>query len=152
MIHFVDRAADGELMAELRDTGVLAPDAIDRIFSSMGRPEKCSLSEFLLAGSDVVPEKAWLEWLIRRHGCHRFGRVGWHPEAAAWAWSGPPPEGNYPYRECADKRLLVAVLRPDLLEATVQRWHAPLHRAAATLAELRALNAAWLAAAERCRE
>jgi hypothetical protein len=88
-MHFLNPALDGELMAELRDTGVLAPDLIDRIEAAMGRPECGTLNDFLLAGADLIPEKPWLSWLIRRHGCHRFGRVAWHDEAGAWVRGGP---------------------------------------------------------------
>ncbi len=77
MIHFIDSARDGELIAELRDEGVLARDVIALIDESMGRPESGTLNDFLLAGADFIPEKAWLSWLIRRYGCHRFGHV-WH--------------------------------------------------------------------------
>jgi hypothetical protein len=152
MMHFTEPAADGELMAELRDAGILAPDAIDRIDALLGRPEIGTLNEFLLAGAEIIPEKPWLTWLIRRHGCHRFGRVTWQAEAAAWAQRDRPAEGNLPYRECEDHSLLVAVLRPDLLALTSSQWSVPLHRAAATLAELRELHAAWTGPAAPCRD
>jgi hypothetical protein len=152
MMHFAEPAADGELMAELRDAGILAPDVIDRIDALLGRPETGTLNEFLLAGAEIIPEKPWLTWLIRRHGCHRFGRVGWRGEKAAWAQRDRPKEGNLPYRECEDHSLLLAVLRPDLLEITSRQWPAPLHRAAATLTELRDLQAAWSQAAASCRD
>jgi hypothetical protein len=143
MMHFVDRAADGELMAELRDVGLLAPDTIERIDALMGHPGAGTLNDFLLAGAEIVPEKPWITWLIRRHGCHRFGRVGWPEGAAGWAQADPAAEGNLPYRECADHSLLLAVLRPDLMAATARRWAPRLQRAAATLSEIRALHAAW---------
>jgi hypothetical protein len=151
MIHFIDSARDGELLAELKDESVLAPDVIARIDESMGRPESGTLNDFLLAGADLIPEKAWLSWLIRRHGCHRFGHVAWLDEAAAWAGGGVPPEGNLPVRRCVDGGILLAVLRPDRLPATV-RWLIPtvpgqaasrLHLAAATLREMRKLRSAW---------
>jgi hypothetical protein len=151
MMHFAEPAADGELMAELRDAGLVAPDAIERIDALMGRPETGTLNEFLLAGAAVIPERPWLTWLIRRHGCHRFGRVAWPGEAGAWARAELPADGNLPYRECEDHSLLLAVLRPDLLAATGRRWPGRLHRAAATLAEIRALHAAWKEAAAPCR-
>ena len=143
MMHFTHPTADGELMAELRDAGLLTPDSIGRIDALLGQPETGTLNDFLLAGAEVIPEKPWLTWLIRRHGCHRFGRVFWEGEARAWAEHGPGEEGNLPYRACDDHSLLVAVLRPDLMTATVQRWPGPLHRAAATLAEVRSLHTAW---------
>jgi len=152
MMHFIEPAADGELMAELRDAGLLAPDAIERIDALMGRPETGTLNDFLLAGAEIVPEKPWLSWLIRRHGCHRFGRVAWQGTAAAWAQGGLPEEGNLPYRACPDGSLLLAVLRPDLLAGTGRRWSEPLQHAAATLPELRALHAAWKEAAGPCRD
>lgn len=152
MMHFTEPAADGELMAELRDSGILAPDAIDRIDALMGRPEIGTLNEFLLAGAEIIPEKPWLTWLIRRHGCHRFGPVAWCGESAGWAQRDRPAEGNLPYRECEDHSLLLAVLRPDRLAITSAQWSRPLHRAAATLAELRALQAAWNQAPAPCRD
>ena len=93
MMHFIEPAADGELMAELRDAGLLAPDAIERIDALMGRPESGTLNDFLLAGAELIPEMPWLTWLIRRHGCHRFGQVVWHGEAAPWA-QGDLPGGR----------------------------------------------------------
>jgi hypothetical protein len=145
MIHFRDAVVDGEWMAELKDAGLLAPDGIDRIFKLMGRPEIGTLNEFLLAGADHVPENAWLSWLIRHHGCHRYGKAVWRGEAISWEQNGLPPEGNLPYRQCADNNaLIVAVLRPDLLHATGERlkpraWY----RAAATLREMRDLHDVW---------
>ena len=150
-MHFVEPAADGELMAELRDAGLLAPDVIDRIDAILGRPETGTLNDFLLAGAELVPEKPWLTWLIRRHGCHRFGRVLWPETGAAWTRVELPAAGNLPYRECDDRSLLVAVLRPDLLEETRLSWPGPQFPAAATLVEIRALHAAWRSAAASCR-
>src|ERR1019366_4079099 len=124
MMHFTNPAGDGPFFAELRESGILAPDVIDRINESMGRPESGTLNDFLLAGADLIPEKPWLSWLIRRHGCHRFGRVVWHEEALGWAHEGLPPEGNLPFRQNAPGRLLVAVLRPDCREATSRRLKA----------------------------
>jgi len=152
MMHFAEPAADGELMAELRDAGLLAPDVIERIDLLLGQPETGTLNDFLLAGAEVIPEKPWLTWLIRRHGCHRFGRVAWDGAAAGWSQMEMPREGNLPYRECAGSSLLVAVLRPDLMAATARQWPVPQLRAAATLAEMRALHAAWKGAAAPCRE
>ena len=131
-------------MAELRDTGVLAPDLIDRIDAAMGRPESGTLSDFLLAGADLIPEKPWLSWLIRRHRCHRFGRVLWHEEALDWARDGLPSTGNLPFRKGEPGCVLVAVLRPDCLEATSRSFPAArLHWAAGTLGEIRQLHLAW---------
>jgi hypothetical protein len=143
MMHFENHVVDGELMAELRDVGLLAPDTMERINALMGHPETGTLSAFLLAGADLIPEKPWLTWLIRHHGCHRFGRVLWPGGSPIWAQGDLPEEGNLPYRECEDHRLLVAVLRPDFLAATARRWPETIHRAAATLAEIRALQVAW---------
>jgi hypothetical protein len=144
MMHFIDAAADGELLAELKDAGVLTPDVVDRIHREMGRPETGTLSEFLLAGASCVPEKPWLYWLIRRHDCHRFGRVLLHKDARESASELPPRDDNLPYRRCADGALMVALLRPDLRAATAQSL-APrrVHWAAATLSELGDLRASW---------
>lgn len=142
MMHFIDAAPDGALLAELKDAGVLTPDVIDRTHGEMGRPETGTLSDFLLSGAGCIPEKPWLYWLIRRHGCHRFGRAVLHGDAVDVA--GAAEDDNLPYRLCSDGSLLVAVLRPDLLEPTVRRLSPrPVHRAAAALSELRDLRAAW---------
>jgi hypothetical protein len=144
MLHFRDAAADGEWMAELKDAGLLAPDQIDRIDALMGRPETGTLNEFLLAGAELVAEKAWLSWLIRRHGCHRYGQAVVRDPVSAWPAHDPvPADGNLPFRQCEDRTLLVAVLRPDFLPATgarlpAQSWHP----AAATLREVRDLHCA----------
>jgi hypothetical protein len=145
MMHFTSPAADNEMLAELRDALVLSPDVIERIDSAMGRPESGTLNDFLLAGAEIVPERPWLFHLIRRHGCHRFGRVGWHGEAAPCSGGGWPDDGNAPYRRCADGSFLLAILRPDHLPATLGRMKpARLHRAAATLCEIRDLRTAWM--------
>ncbi len=156
MMHFIDAVPDGLLLAELKDSGVLTPDAIDRIHGEMGRPETGTLSEFLLSGAGCIPEKPWLYWLIRRHGCHRFGRVALRGDAAGIRAEDGAGDGNLPFRVCADGGLLVAVLRPDLRAATARRL-APLRLdwAAATLAELKALGEAWRrvrAEVRQCRE
>lgn len=146
MMHFIDAVPDGQLLAELKDSGVLTPDAIDRIHGEMGRPETGTLSEFLLSGAGCIPEKPWLYWLIRRHGCHRFGRVALRGDAAAIRAEESAGDGNLPFRVCADGGLLVAVLRPDLRDALEKRRLAPrLLWAAATLKESTDLRAAWSA-------
>lgn len=147
MMRFSHPEIDGALAAELRDAGLLAPDIDERIERALGRPEVGTLDDYLLAGADCVPEGPWLAWLIRRHGCHRFGRVGWSEQAGALAADGPPPGGNLPYRRCPGGALLVAVLRPDRRQETVRAHPAgPLLWAAATLRELRALHQAAKAA------
>ena len=144
MMHFVDAARDSPLLAELRDEGVLAPDVVSRIDEALGRPETGTLCDFLLAGAPFIPETPWLSWLIRRHGCHRFGRALWCGDGEEWACGEAPPGSNLPYRSCADGSILVAVLRPDLMDATAARLGSRrLHRAAATPAEIRALRSAW---------
>jgi hypothetical protein len=162
MIHFLDAAADGAWMAELKDAGLLAPDKIELIHGLMGRPETGTLNEFLLAGADIVSEPAWLCWLIRLHGCHRYGKAVWRSEAVKWAQHGIPPDGNLPYRECGDQTLMVAVLRPDLLQSGAEGLRKTrCLRAAATLREARELHSAWRRAsvpargevsAARCRD
>jgi hypothetical protein len=143
MMHFIDAAIDGELLAELKDAGVLAPPVIDRTHREMGRPESGTLNDFLLAGADIIPEQPWLGWLIRRHGCHRFGRVARHGHVPSWDRESFPSDGNLPYRQSSAAALLVAVLRPDLLAATSRRLApARLHWAAGSLRELRELRVA----------
>jgi hypothetical protein len=148
MMHFTNAADDGPFFAELRESGILAPDVIDRIDAAMGRPEAGTLNDFLLAGAELISERPWLAWLIRRHDCHRYGRVDWHEEVAPLASAGPVARGNLPYRKCQDGSILVAVLRPDCRKATGNCWPgARLWWAAATLSELRELNHAWKGAA-----
>lgn len=137
MIRFLEPRADDLLWQELRDASLLDPQSIGRIDDKLGRPESCSLNAVLLAGADVIPERRWLSWLIRRHGCHRYGRVAWRPEAAIWVDGATAEDGNVPYRQTADGgAILVAVMRPDRLDATRRRLAGRVVLpAAATLAE-----------------
>lgn len=143
MIHLLPGSADETLVSDLREAGVLTPDVMERIDSFLGRPEHCRLDEFLLSGADFIKSNEWISWLIRRHRCHRFGRVTWPDDASGWIDGAMPADGNLPYRRCADGRVLVAVLRPDKLPATFERLKEsrPLW-AAATLRELRDLKTA----------
>lgn len=142
MIHFNPASADGRLLAELKDAGVLSPDIIEQIYAAMGRPENGTLDEFLQAGADFIRENDWLSWLIRRHGCHRFGRAIRHETATLWEECGLPADGNFPYRRCGTGHVLVAVSRPDRFEGTQRRVKGfrPLW-AAATLREILDLRA-----------
>jgi hypothetical protein len=144
MMHFEQPVRDGCLLAELKEWGLLTPDRMERIDLKLGRPEIGTLNQFLLAGAGIIPEGDWLSWLIRHHGCHRFGRVAWTEETAALAPRGPGPEGNLPYRRGPLGTPMVAILRPDRWEETAGRYGAAgAQRAAATLAELRELELAW---------
>jgi hypothetical protein len=144
VIHLLPGSTDEALASELRESGILTPDVIERIDAALGRPEHCDLDDFLLSGAEIIKAADWLSWLIRRHGCHRFGRVAWHEDAREWLRGGMPDDLNLPYRRCADGRPLVAVLRPDKVTLTVERMRkeTPVW-AAATLAEVRALKIAW---------
>jgi len=144
MIHLLPGSPDEIFVSELREAGILTPDVMERIDSSLNRPEHCLLDEFLLAGAGFIKTNDWLSWLIRQHGCHRFGRVAWSGDACAWISEGLPADGNLPYRRCADGRVMVAVLRPDRLPATYERLRdsRPLW-AAATLNEILDLKNAW---------
>jgi hypothetical protein len=138
-------SADAALLADLKDAGLLTPDILEGMEIAADRPEDGTLNEYLLAGAKLVSEEAWLLWLIRRHGCHRYGRIGWRDEALTWARSGLPPEGNLPFRPCADgQHALLAVMRPDRIVASERRYPGTTWlRAAATLTEMRDLHAAW---------
>lgn len=150
MMHFLDVEADGALAAELKDAGLLAPDVVERIEAALHRPETGTMNEFLLAGADWIPERAWLSWLIRRHGCHRFGSVGGSP-ATGEPRGAVPADGNLPCRRCGDGSIVVAVLRPDRMAETARRWpRTAVLRAAASLREIRALHEAWARGA--CRD
>ena len=145
MMHLNSAEGDDGLLAELKDAGVLDPGSIERIHEAMGRPESGSLTDFLLAGSDVIPEGPWLTWLIRRYGCHRFGRVAWRPGEAECGVALGAIGPNLPYRWATHGTLMVAVLRPDQLAVTASLL-APrrLLWAAGTLLELRNLRNSWV--------
>ena len=143
MIPLADPGADGPLLAELKEAGILSPDVVPRIDAVLGPRECASLNQYLLAGAEFIAEAGWLAWLIRRHGCHRFGRVVWHPDAAPWVQGELPAHGNLPYRSAGDGGALVAVLRPDRMDSGNP---ATAHWAAATLGEVAALHSAWRAA------
>ena len=104
--------ADERLLDDLRDASVLTPDIASRIHAAMGHPENATLDEFLLAGADHIPETEWITWLIRRHDCHRFGRVRLEESEIGGLPLVPPAEPNRPYRSCRDGSLLVARFRP----------------------------------------
>jgi hypothetical protein len=144
MIHLLSGSTDENFISELKEAGVLAPDVMERIDISLGRPEHCLLDNFLLSGADFIKADEWISFLIRRHGCHRFGRVTWSDDVSAPATGDLPTDGNIPYRRCMDGRAMVAVLRPDKLPATSERlkMSRPLW-AAATLHEIRDLRNAW---------
>jgi hypothetical protein len=146
MIHLLPGSTDENYVSELREAGVLTPDVMERIDAFLGQPEFCLLDEFLLSGADFIQSNEWISWLIRRHGCHRFGRICWPDDASAWKSEGVTADGNIPYRRCPNGRVLVAVLRPDKLPATLERLKDshPLW-AAATLREIRDLRDAWSA-------
>lgn len=138
MAAFAD-PAERVLLADLKEAGVLTPAVMDAIHSALGRAERYSLDEFLLAGADAIDERHWLSWLIRHHECYRFGPVRLD-EAAAGNWPPPatrdmPLPSNLPYCRIESGMYLIAVLRPD------QETHG--FRAAATLAELKELRTAW---------
>ncbi len=138
--------ADEAWAAELREAGLLDPDIADRIDRALGRPESVALNAFLLAGADWIPERPWLGWMIRRHGCHRYGPVSWAGGTAGGEDDGMPSDGNLPCGACGDGARIIAVLRPDLREETRRRFPGrPLHWAAATLSEIRSLHEAWRA-------
>ena len=143
-MHFLDPTADRELMAELKDAGLLSPDIIERIDVRMGRPETGTLDAFLLAGADSISEPDWISWLIRRHGCHRFGPVVWAEDMGSRVQGDLTAVSNLPYKASRDGGLLVAMLRPDRREESAERFRAPrLLWAAATLREAEALRTAW---------
>jgi len=145
-MHFLDPKTDGEFMAELRDAGLLPPDVLECIDAVMGRPETGTLDELLLAGAEAISEPDWIAWLIRRHGCHRFGPVGWAAAAGARVHGEFAGISNLPYDVSADGGLLMATLRPDRRAETAEHFGATrLLWAAATLRESRALRSAWTA-------
>jgi hypothetical protein len=143
-MHFLDPKADGELMAELREVSLLSPDILERIDARMGQPETGTLDDLLLAGADWICEPDWISWLIRRHGCHRFGPVSWAKETGFRARGEVAALSNLPYRVSADGGLLIATLRPDRRAEAAASFPAPrLLWAAATLRETRTLRSEW---------
>ena len=144
MIHFINAAVDNEQMAALRDAGILTPSVIEKINAILGLRESGTLNEFLLAGADVISPEPWLAWLVRRHGCHRFGRVLFRDDAIDLGRPGIAEESNLPYRRAASGSPMVALMRPDLFAATAKRLGGcNIYKAAATLPEIRALHLAW---------
>lgn len=144
MMRFQNSARDGEFMAGLRDAGILTPDLIDRIDAAMGRPDSGALTDFLLAGAEIIPELTWLTWLIRRHGCHRVGPVTLQSDTLAAITNRDTLGDNLPYRFTADDSLLIALVRPDRwAEETQILTPRRCIKVAATLREARALRTAW---------
>jgi hypothetical protein len=151
-MHFLDPKTDGEFMAELRDASLLPPDILERIDAAMGRPETGTLDELLLAGADAISEPDWIAWLIRRHGCHRFGPVIRAAAVGARVHGEVAGLSNLPYEVSADGGLLMATLRPDRRAEAAERFRAPrLLWAAATLRESRSLRSAWSARGAEAR-
>jgi hypothetical protein len=144
MSHFSD-AADRELFAELREVGLLSPDVVQAIQAARAPREGETLTEFLLAGAGAISAPDWLSWLIRRHGCHRFGPV----RLALDGFEALPvericAEPNPPYRRAPGGRLLCAVVRPDKRQSTAETLKPfRLEWAAATLGEVVGLKKAW---------
>jgi hypothetical protein len=145
MISFLQGSEDDLLVVELREAGLLTPEIIKKIDSTLTKPSPINLSEFLLAGADYINTGHWLSWLIRKKGCYRFGTVKWNDQAKLWSYQGLPSDANFPYLLSGEERGLVAVLRPDRLHVTAQRLRAlrPLW-AAATLSEIKALRNSWV--------
>ncbi len=143
-MRFHNTTHDGEFMAGLRDAGILTPDLIEKIDTVMGPPDSGALTNFLLAGAEIIPELAWLTWLIRRHGCHRVGAVALHSDTLSAITNRDSLGDNLPYRLTADDSFLIAVVRPDRWAADTSIF-APRRciKVAATLREARALRTAW---------
>jgi len=153
MIVFED-TRDRELLAELKEAGLVTPITLESICARLVPGEEPGLSEFLLAGADLVPEADWLTWMIRRHGCFRFGPVHLAADFGSERWQAlayrelPPLEQhpNLPYAmlpvpAAGRPACLVAVLRPD--------YPVPGLPAAATLPEIRDLRRRWSATSGR---
>lgn len=150
MILFED-PRDRELLAELKEAGLVSPITLEAICSQLPPREEPGLSEFLLAGAEQIKEADWLTWMIRRHGCYRFGPVRLSPDFGSLRWQAlagggePGPVAlhpNLPYAllpvpAAGRPSCLVAVLRPD--------YPVPGLPAAATLRELRDVRQAWSA-------
>jgi hypothetical protein len=144
MMSFLQPSVDSPLYTELKECGLLPPDVVDRIETKLNRPESGTLDHYLLAGADAISEPDWLRWLVRHHGCHRFGPVAWRDDAAMWARPDIASEPNRPFRRSLDGNPVIAVMRPDRWARTAAGYagYRP-ERAAATLAEIRELKAAW---------
>jgi hypothetical protein len=128
---------DREMLAELKEAGLVTPIVLEAIHHRLDRMENPDLNGFLLAGAEVIDELDWLSWLIRRHGCYRFGPVRLGIEVGSERWTESPnlPYAVLPVPQEGMRKCLAGVLRPDL----------PVNglRAAATLKELRQLKADW---------
>ena len=150
MIVFED-SRDRELLAELKEAGLVTPITLEAICGRLAAREDPGLSEFLLAGAELIDEADWLTWMIRRHGCYRFGPVQLAADFGSERWQAAVGGGelfplsqhpNLPYAllpvpAAGRAACLVAVLRPDHPIAGLP--------AAATLAELRELRGRWSA-------
>ncbi len=144
-----EEARDRELLAELKEAGLVTPITLEAICGRLGTREDPGLSEFLLAGFDLIGEADWLTWMIRRHGCYRFGPVQLAADFGSERWQAAvgggelpplPQHPNLPYAllpvpASGRPACLVAVLRPDHPVAGLP--------AAATLKELRELRQRW---------
>lgn len=145
MITFPQGSEDYFFMNELREANILNADNIRKIETLTPNAIHLNLSEFLLTGADCINESMWLTWLIRFKGCYRFGNVVWNDQAKIWSYQGLPKDANFPYLLTSEQRGIVAVLRPDRLKQTSERFKAlrP-HWAAATLGEIRRLRKSWV--------
>jgi len=147
MINFA-AAIDRELLAELKEASLVTPIVLEAIHGRLDDEEHTDLNEFLLAGADLIDEREWLIWMIRRHGCYRFGPVRLAVDAGGERWvqagladaerireAANLPYAVLPVPKAGQPACMVAVLRPDLPVSGL--------RAAATLRELRQLRADW---------
>jgi len=153
MIVFED-VRDRELLAELKEVGLVTPITLEAICEQLGSRDEVGLSEFLLAGADLIDVPEWLTWMIRHHGCYRFGPVRLAASLGPEGWQDEGPgefhrilhSPNLPYARLPVPAVgraasLIGVLRPDYPIAGLP--------AAATLPELRELRNRWSAQAGR---
>jgi hypothetical protein len=149
-----EETRDRELLAELKEAGLVTPITLEAICARLASWEDPGLSEFLLAGAELIDEANWLTWMIRRHGCYRFGPVKLAADFGSERWqavaSGElPPVSHHPNLPYAllpvpasgRPACLVAVLRPDYPVSGLP--------AAATLTEIRELRRRWSATSGR---
>ena len=65
---FINHAKDNALLQELIREGVFN----SALWESLSLPPEGYLMDALLANRSKIPERAWIDWLIRKHQCTRI--------------------------------------------------------------------------------
>jgi hypothetical protein len=100
---FLDQAKDPALLQELIREGVV-PSAL---WDSLPQPGEGYLMDVLVANYKKVDEKAWIDWLIRKHSCTRIPAM-------------EPPQS---FIKELDRRLISRCLKADCYPLLVDKQH-----------------------------